>query len=183
MPGRGELLLEFLEDLNRDLRKEIESLDDEELGWRPDPRANSIGVTVWHVARWFDLLAHQILRGLEATEEIWHRDGWAQRTGYDPRGVGLRGWGAVTGYTLEEVAHIPPLSADQLLTYLDSSTAALADSIRDHGDDHLASVPPGYAGSRSAYGWVKLILEGGFGHLGEIRVLKALCGWSATAPS
>lgn len=179
---RTEVLLDILRDVARDVRKEVEPLGAEELSWRPDPRANSIGVTVWHVARWFDLLAHRILRGLDASDEIWHRERWAERTGYDQRGVGLRGWGAITGYTVEEVARIPQLSADQLVAYLDASADALAAAVAEIGSDGLSNLPRGYSGSRSVYDWVKLVLEGALGHLGEIRSLKALHGWGAGAP-
>lgn len=178
---RAEVVLDLLADLTRDLRREVEVLGHEELAWRPDPRANSVGVTVWHVGRWFDLLAHRILQGLDAGEEIWYHDGWAERTGYDPRGIGLRGWGAVTGYTVEEVAAIPPLAADQLLAYVESSAGVLADAIGGLSDESLMKAPPGYSGSRSAHAWIKQVLEGGFGHLGEIRSLRALRGWARSA--
>lgn len=173
-------LLDLTRDLMEGLKKEIEPLDVEQLRWQPNPRANSIGVTVWHVARWLDMLAHRRLRGLDAADEIWLRDGWAERTGYDPRGVGLRGWGVVTGYTIEEVARIPALSADQFLAYLEASSHALIAALMDAGEEGLAKVAAGYGG-RSGYAWVRLALEGAHGHLGEIRALRALQIWQAVS--
>lgn len=71
-----DTLVAMLRDLIRDVGKEVRDLDTDALTWQPHPKANSVGVTVWHLARWFDLLAHRIFRGLDASEELWHRDGW-----------------------------------------------------------------------------------------------------------
>ena len=108
-----ELLAEWVEDFAHDVRSEIEDLSPEDLAWQTDPQANSIGVTVWHVSRWLDLLTVRALQNRSPEEEQWHTEGWAAKTGYDPRGIGYRGLGAITGYTWEEVQAIPPLSADE----------------------------------------------------------------------
>jgi uncharacterized damage-inducible protein DinB len=87
-----ELLAELIEELARDLRLEIEPLPAEELNWNPGIQANSIGVTLWHMARGMDFLAIRVLQSKPAEEEQWHTNGWRVKTGYDPGGVGYGGW-------------------------------------------------------------------------------------------
>src|SRR5260370_30284396 len=103
----------------------MNGLSPTELAWRPDAQGNSIGVTVWHYSRWLDLLVVRFLQNRSAGEEQWHTQGWATRTGYDPRGIGFAGLGAITGYTQEEVAAIPQMSGEELLAYLDQACTVL----------------------------------------------------------
>lgn len=120
---------------------------------------NSIGDTVWHIARWLDLL-DMWLRGATSETQRWLADGWAERTGYDPRGLGTDGLGAISGYTFAEVEAIPKLRADQLRAYLGAVCAALIPRLRD-ADDATATR---YGGA----------VQGAFGHLGEIAALRTL---------
>ncbi len=169
-----ELLAEWVQDFARDMRREIEPLSTEDLSWQPDPQANSIGITVWHVSRWLDLLLVRILQNRPPEEEQWHVQGWAARTGYDPHGIGYQGFGAVTGYTWEEVQAIPALSAGDLLAYLDQASTALHEYLRGLSSETLHQPTLGLKGTRTAYGWVKPVLKGCLGHLGEIQALKAM---------
>ncbi len=98
--------------------------EDFQPGLAPDAEGNNIAVTVWHISRWIDIVA-RMLPGRSNKEELWLTRGWAERTGYNPHGVGEQGLGAVTGYTLQEVAEIPLLSAQELLEYLDQVCEAL----------------------------------------------------------
>ncbi len=169
-----ELLADWVAKLAADLREEIADLDAEALAWRPDAEGNSIGVTVWHVARWLDVLAVQILQNRPATDEIWHTAGWAAQTGYDPQGIGYRGLGAITGYTQAEVAAIPTLSAPDLLAYLDAVCAALQEQLLALSPDALTEPTPGFGSKYPRYTWIKMLIPGCFGHVGEIAALKAL---------
>ena len=169
-----EVLIDLMNELGTEVRNEIGEMGVEELAWQPDPQANSIGVTVWHVARWLDVLAARILHTGADVDELWHTQGWVERTGYDPRGIGASGLGNVTGYTMEEVAAIPAMSAADLLSYLDSAIQAVNSRIADMLDGALSERVPGLGKSRTAYAWIKLLLKGGMGHLGEIQTLKAM---------
>ncbi len=46
-----ELLTDLARTFAERIRDEVAALTDEELAWQPAPRANTIGVTVWHCAR------------------------------------------------------------------------------------------------------------------------------------
>src|SRR5262249_44372208 len=102
---------------------------------------------------------------------------WAARTGYDPRGHGQAGLGAITGYTWDEVLEIPALSAADLLAYLDQTAGALAAQLRAMTPEQLQAPALGFSGRRSVYRWVAPFLQGCFGHLGEVEAMKA---WQVT---
>ena len=144
--------------------------------WQPDTEGNSITITVWHFSRWLDLLTVRALENRPPEEEQWQTRGCAQKTGYDPRGIGYQGFGALTDYTQEEVAAIPVLSADELLTYLDQVCEALRQHLLSLPEEALYQPAMGLGGRRTPYQWIKSILLGSYGHLGEIEALKAMQG-------
>ena len=125
------------------------------------------------MARWIDVLT-RILGGTQPSTERWFTDGWAERTGYDPRGIGDDGLGALTGYTFQEVLAIPRLNATQLVRYLDSVVGPLAQHLRALPDDEAAA-----KAVRRATG----ILQGCLGHIGEIDALLAIRERSAQRAS
>jgi len=169
-----ELLAEWIDDLSRDVRETIKDLPPDAIDWQPDAAANSIGVTIFHFSRWLDLLSVRAMDDQPPECEQWHTRGWAEKTGYDPRGIGVNGFGAVTGYSLEEVAAIPKLSADDLLTYLEQVASALSEHLRMLPAGALHESARGLGASRSVYRWVKPVLKGCLGHIGEIAALRAM---------
>lgn len=169
-----EMLADLVASVADGIHKAVRGLSVPELTWRPDAEGNSIGVTVWHCSRGLDVLKVRFLEQQPAEAEQWYTQGWARKTGYDPRGIGTGGLGILSGYTQEEVAAIPVLTAEELLTYLDQ----VSDALRQY----LLSLPEGalsrpimFAGERlTAYQVIKEIVLGCVGHLGEIEALKAL---------
>ena len=73
----------------------VEGLDSDELSWRPDKEANSIGWLLWHLARVED--SH--LADLDGSDQIWTQDGWAQRFEfpYDESDIGFAQDSAAVG--------------------------------------------------------------------------------------
>ncbi len=170
-----ELLVEWSQDLAGSVREEVGSLSAEELAWQPDSEANNIGVTGWHMARWLDVIAVQVLAGKTSEQELWQTRGWLKRTGYDPRGIGDKGLGVLTGYTQAEVKAVPLMPADDLLSYFDQVCDALCEHLRALPLAALHQVPTPESGRQStAYQALKSILQGCFGHIGEIAALKAM---------
>jgi len=169
-----ELLADLVAFLAISVRKEVAELSREELTWQPDAERNSIGITVWHFSRWLDVLTVQILEGRPAEREQWFTRGWAHKTSYDPRGIGYLGFGVLTDYTPSEVAAIPFLDAENLLTYLDQACEALRHHLLSLPEGTLYQQAPGLQNSRSRYQVIRSILTGCFGHLGEIEALKSM---------
>ncbi len=99
----AEVLIEGCRDLEQELTARLELMTPEDLRWQPHPDSNSAGVTVWHVARWLDVLGSRVYTGRAAREDVWHTQGWLEETGYEPDGLGFLGMGALTGYTPEQM--------------------------------------------------------------------------------
>lgn len=159
MSTHGEMLADWVTDLRALIERQLARTPDAALHWRPARETNSIGDTVWHIARWLDLVS-MWLQNAAPERQHWMADGWAERTGYDPRGVGTDGLGAISGYTFAEVEAIPKLRADQLREYL----GAVCDDVipRLRGADDTAAQR--YKG----------VVQGTFAHLGEIAAIRTL---------
>jgi hypothetical protein len=155
-------------------RRVVAGLSREELTWRPDTEGNNIGETVWHCSRWLDVLTVQLLEHQPASVEQWQTRGWAEKTGYDPRGIGYGGFGAITGYTQQEVAAIPFLDAQEQLTYLDQVYEALCHRLLALPEGALEQPILAAGRKRSAYEWIRMLLMGFAGHVGEMEALKAI---------
>jgi hypothetical protein len=170
----AEVLADLVIYLARSVRKEIEELSHEELTWQPDAEGNNIAITVWHFSRWLDLLTVHTFENRPLEEQQWYTRGWAKKTGYDPRGIGYQGFGVLTGYTQEEVAAVPVLDANDLLIYLDQACEALRHYLLLMPEATLNEPTPGMGGKRTQYHWIRSIVMGSFGHVGEIEALKAM---------
>lgn len=168
-----ELMAKWFEDVGARVRQRLAKIDEDTLEWRADDRGNNVRETAWHMARWIDVLS-RILGGTQPQTERWFTDGWAQRTGYDPRGIGDDGLGALTGYTFQEVLAVPRLSATELVRYLDSVIGPLAQRLRELPDDEATA-----RAVRRATG----ILQGCLAHIGEIDALLAIRTRSAQRAS
>jgi len=170
----GELLTDLVTALVEGIHQALTGLSREELTWRPVAEGNSIGVTVWHCSRGLDVLKVRFLEQQPAEAEQWYTQGWARKTSYDPHGIGTGGLGILAGYTQEEVAAIPVLTAGELLTYLDQVSEALRQHFLSMPEAMLAQPTTVAGGRQTAYQLIKEIVLGCAGHLGEIEALKAM---------
>ena len=170
-----EFLLDLIDFFADNLHKAIDGLPAEAMAWQPDPGANSIAVTTWHIARLFDILTVRLLEDRCVEDELWAARGWRDRTGYDTRGIAAYGFGALIGYTRAEVEEVPILSADELLSYFDQVRKALCITLNDTSAEALIEVAPGWAqGPWTAYEWIRIVVFNSMEHLGEIRAFKAM---------
>ena len=119
-------VLARFQDMHKVVLNLAESLDDEQLRWRPEGYSTSIGFHLWHLARESDYLKaalnqHFSELGTDFGEavEIWQAEGLAARWGFPAEaGVG-------TGMPDEMAATLPlPPKAD-LLDYLRRAYAAI----------------------------------------------------------
>ena len=170
----NEVLIDLLEDNRRRLRRVFEAMSDECLQWQPEAAANNIAVTVWHMGRIFDFFLTRQAKGEASEAEGWFRYGWAEQTGYDPRGAGHNGWGILTGYTQEEVAKIPRLSRAQMLGYLDQVYDAVKAYLESTPAEALQTPGAGWEGKYTRYQCIQMALMDNVRHLGEIYALKSM---------
>jgi len=115
-------------DIHRVVIELAESLDDDQLRWRPDDFATSIGFHLWHLARESDYLRSTIVDRVPQlgpefgpAAEIWVRDGLLERWGFPPE----IGTAVGTGLTDEVAASLPIPTKAELLAYLRRSYADL----------------------------------------------------------
>ena len=106
----ADLLVDAFERI-RDLVRTIASgLDEDQLAYRVDDRANSIAWLLWHLTRVQD----DHIADLADTEQMWTADGWADRLAlpFDDAATGY-------GHSFEEVAQVRA-RADDLIGYHDA---------------------------------------------------------------
>jgi hypothetical protein len=173
MQGK-EILHDLLETQYKGINSEFGELSAEALAWRPDAEANSIGVTIWHLGRVADFVLSHRLEARPAEEQRWFSGGWADKTGYDPRGVGAGGMGILTGYSQEEVAALPAMSGEDLLAYHNEVYEALLAHLAELTEEALDAPIPGEGKQRSVYFWHRIILLDATRHLGEMQAIKAM---------
>ncbi|MBX3061230.1 MAG: DinB family protein [Anaerolineae bacterium] len=169
-----EILRDLLESQQKGINSECGELSADVLNWRPDAAANSIGITIWHLARVADFVFTHRLEGRPIEEQRWFSDGWAEKTGYDPRGLGAGGMGILTGYNQEEVAALPNMSGEELLAYHNTVYAGLLAHLAELTDEGLDGPVPGEGQQRTVYFWYRVVLLDATRHLGEMQALKAM---------
>jgi hypothetical protein len=170
--NENEVLIDLLEDNRRRLRRVFEAMSDACLQWHPDPWANNILLTVWHMARMFDVFLTRQALGEPSDAETWFHEGWAERTGYDPRGVGQNGWGMLTGYSLDEAAQVPRMDREDTLAYLDQVYDRVRGYLEGITMDELQQPGAGFDGRYSRYQCLQMPLMDNVRHLGEIFAIK-----------
>ena len=177
--GAAQALVHWCQDLEQELTARLGLVSPDELSWQPHPDSNSAAVTVWHVARWFDVLGSRAFTGRPARDDLWHTKGWLELTGYEPDGIGFAGLGTLTGYTPEEMRAVPVMDAPSLSLYFAQSSARLIEHITELDDELLRA--PGASGL-SPYTAISGTVQGSFGHIGEIDALIALHSRLGHAP-
>ena len=131
-------------------------------------------MTIWHTARILDVFLTQDIEGKDAAQERWQTSGWSATLDYDPRGIGTSGWGAVTGYTEEEVKNIPEFDADSLKAYFAETTQSMLAYLETVTGEDLRSSSKGYDGKQTNYFWVRHSIFHLTLHLGEILAIQAM---------
>ena len=169
----NDLLIDLLEDNRRRLHRVFDAISDDCMFWKPEAEANNIAVTVWHMARIFDVFLTQQAKGDLAEEECWYQHGWAEQTGYYPRGIGQNGWGMLTGYTQEEVAAMPRLTREQVLGYSDEVYDTVKKYLKNIPLEKMQMPGAGFEGKYSHYQCIQMALLDNVRHLGEILAIKA----------
>lgn len=163
----SELLGVAFADLHKALLEDVADLDEAALFWQPSAGVNHVGFLFWHIVRDEDtVLSQSVLRG----GELWSREGWFGRLGMDEQEQG-------TGFdrgTLQdfrfsfpafvEYAHAVWRETDEALRAMDP--ARFDEGISWSQEWKLANL---LTTGCLSHGWV---------HLGEIRQLRGLRGWT-----
>ena len=110
-----------------------ESLNDEQLLWKPAGYSNSIGFNLWHIARWSDNLIAEVLQefpepGLDMGDprEIWEQDSLGEKWELPP--VLYPGG---TGLSDEAVDELSFPSKAEMISYLQKTFARTEEFLSD----------------------------------------------------
>lgn len=158
------------------VRRRVDDLTDEQLLWRPTSRSNHLAFITWHCLRACDMQLGRV-RGVGPDGEVWQTADFAARTGYDPRGLGTRGIGIGTGYSLAMVDAVPVTKA-LVTAYADAVADAYVAHLATMSDADLdapAAVPPG-SPAMLAVSCLEVALRQFYQHMGECDYLRGLIG-------
>jgi len=169
-----EVMVDYLDDNLRRLKRQLINVSEDCLHWRVDAEANSIAVILWHMGRLLDVFFTQLALGIPSDEERWIAGGWAQKTDYDPRGLGRDGWGSVNEYMLDDVAAMPKFNLAELLDFIEDVYSTVRDYLLDTSMLEMAEPAAGFEGKFTRYQVISMALMDNVRHLGEIRLTRSL---------
>jgi hypothetical protein len=151
----------------------VEDLSDEQIAWRPAPKAHSIGFALWHCARADD----NVQADLTGHAPIWELDAYAGRWGHPESGVG-------TGWDDERAASLPLPAKSELAAYARRVFEAIDGAAAAMDERRLVErVRSRFAQGHDAMLGDVLIrsLDHDNRHLGEMEYIKGLLGLRGTA--
>jgi uncharacterized damage-inducible protein DinB len=126
MPGAFvDILLDCFGRVRESFHDAVSGLTADDLAWRPDPDANSIGWLAWHLTRVQD----DHIAGVAGSEQIWIAQDWKGRFGLPvpDRAIGY-------GHSSAEVASLRFASDQFLLDYHEATyqaTVAFLNSLEE----------------------------------------------------
>ena len=156
----------------------VSELSDDQLKWRPNLTAPSIGFHIWHMARWADDLVETI-KGLGS--EIWQRERLAESWGLIPSDLGQAETGAGMGDDMSATLGLPP--RDVILDYVRRAFSAADEAVSSlsegsfqrprYSKGHEEEQPIGYIVVRA--------IAHNNRHLGMMEAIRGLLGMPGTA--
>jgi len=121
-------VLYMFKDIHKVVIEFAESLDEDQLRWRPKGYSTSIGFHLWHLARESDFLKTVVLErtpqlgeDFGEAKEIWAKDSLAQKWGFPTELNATVG----TGLSDEVASTLPIPPKDELMDYLRCSYEVL----------------------------------------------------------
>jgi uncharacterized damage-inducible protein DinB len=117
-----DLALHSLNEVQAALTKAVDGLTQEDLMRQPEPGANHIAFTLWHMVRVEDWFIHYLF---QRVPQVWESGRWHEKMGLsdDPRVTGF-------GYTAEQVAGFPSVKLRDLVAYGEAVRAGTAAYLR-----------------------------------------------------
>src|SRR3954469_13206436 len=122
------LLIDGFDRVRDTVQTVVEGLDEDALGFRPDPEANTLAWLVWHLTRVQDDHVADAAGG----EQVWIAGGWVERYRL-PFDVGATGY----GQSVDEVAQVRA-TPELLAGYQDAVHRATVDYLATLGEEDYA---------------------------------------------
>lgn len=166
--------------VHQQILKVVDGLSDDQLEWRPLPRAHSMGWTLWHLARSADAFQASV-PDPETKPQIWQERDLAGKWRLADALMGTNGLG--TGVDDDVAATLAPPEKGALLDYARQAFSAL-DAIVDRMDDALwckEHMSLFLDGSATVGRSLVAAIGHDSRHLGELEYIKGLMGLRGTA--
>ena len=163
----ADLLTDLFDRLPDSVSAVVDGLSPEQLVWAPEPGANTIGWTVWHLTRVQDDHVAEIM----GVRQLWTDGGWAPRFGLAHADASNTGY----GHKPDDVASIRPESGQALVEYYTAVHARTRTFIRTLDDAALDRVvderwdPPVTLGVR-----LISVADDDAQHIGQAAYLRGL---------
>ncbi|MBI2983853.1 MAG: DinB family protein [Chloroflexi bacterium] len=165
--------------VHQQILKAVDGLTDDQLAWRPVPRAHSLGWTLWHLARGADAFQASVPHP-EPRPQIWQTEGLADKWSFAEALMGTNGLG--TGVDDDVAATLQPPPKGALVDYAKKTFGAL-DAIVDHLDEDLwcrEHISMFFDGPATVGRSVIAAISHDSRHLGEMEYIKGLMGLRGT---
>jgi len=168
----SDFAVNTLNETHAALMQALDGLTQEELMRQPQPEANSIAFTLWHIVRVEDWFFHYLF---QRVPQIWEAEKWPEKLNLpdDPKVTGF-------GYSIEQVASFPAVQLQDLLAYGEAVRASSLDYIRnvDHAkfDEIVKSRLFGEVSIGALMGHVFVEIAEHIGQIGYIRGLMKAQG-------
>lgn len=161
----NEVLIDGFGRIKEVVHDVLDGLSQEQLDFRADPSANSIGWLIWHLTRVQD----DHIAGVAGLDQVWLADGWEKRCGLplEPEDLGY-------GHDSKQAGQVL-LSADVLAGYHDATceqTLAFVSGITDDDLDKIVDRrwdPPVTMGVR-----LVSVLSDDLQHAGQAAFIKGI---------
>ncbi len=153
-----------LDGLDRQLKRVVDGLKQDEICWRPASGCNSIGLILFHVARSEDGF---IQSRLKDKKDLWETEKWHKKLELDVKEAGAH-------YTVEQVNAfcVPRLEAImQYTAAVRAQTLAYLDTLKPADFEKKIKMPWGEMPMAMIF---SVIVSHASGHFGEISYLRGL---------
>ena len=154
-----------LEGIKRGLTRVLDGLNQQELSWRPACSCNSIGLILFHMARFEDTFVQVRLQG---KPEVWIAEKWHQKLNKAEADVGAH-------YTADQVNAFQVPELKNTIAYFDvvrTRTQCYLTGLNPDAFDKKIQTP--HFGEVSVAFMFSLIIGHGHQHIGEISYLRGL---------
>ena len=176
MTDEARVYLEQIRTFGRSMENELATVSHELLWARPGPHLNSIGWNYWHLLRIWDYDLNWAIRARDPLDDLWHREGFTARSGYNPDGKGTDRNGLGSRYRDFEVDELN-ISLVVLREYhaaLLADTAAYLEAVTDAELRRIVIPPSDPDNPQEAANRVRHTIGQAWMHLGELRYARGI---------
>lgn len=153
-----------LDNTKRGISRVLDGLTAPEITWRPCTGCNSIGLIVYHTARFEDSIIHT--RILEKPQ-IWESAKWYQKMSLPVDDMGAH-------YTMDQVNAFPVPELADILGYADAVRVGTLEYVNQLSPDELSRQVTMRMGPMTIAGVLALLVGHIFQHIGEISYLRGI---------